>query len=812
MSDATDFARIEDLFARAAPLAGAEREALLNEAFAGRADLRAEVDALLAAHDAMPPVEADSPRAHLGIGSRVGPYQLVEKLGEGGMGEVYRAQRIEGGFEQQAAVKVTRATLSRVDLARRFWLERQILASLAHPNIVGMLDGGATAEGQAYFVMEYVPGRPITHHCRDASLPLAKRLELVRTVCGAVQYAHQRGIVHRDLKPGNILVQADGMPKVLDFGVAKLLHASDGESATRTSLLPGPLTPNYASPEQLRGLPATTASDVYALGVLLYEVTTGRRPYTTEGLTLDRVIEVVLHQEPPRPSAAALPDLPYASSVLRGDIDAIVAKAMHKEPNERYDSAGQLASDLSRALNREPVMARPLSAAYVLRRMAARNKTAVAVGALALTAVIAASATAFWQRQVARREQARAELLFRDGRQLANALIFKVNDAVAKLPGSTEVRRTIVNDAVAYLERLEAQSGGDAAMRIELAAAFVRIASILGNPQEANLGDRDGAVRQYERAKALAAALATPDAPFEVVQVLAQAGQRLSTIYGLKGDQPAAVASAREALDHATRYEQAHPGDARAAKLVAESNFYLAVSLPDPESVAIWEQALAYYEGRLASEPGSNEHRRNSALMSKYLAGTLVTLGRREEAEPHLVRALELDEQRLAAAPGDRQTRLDAAISYGQMGEFLQLSGKLSAATGPLTRGVALRRQAAEADPKDQMARGRLAYGLMTLGVLHRKLGQIADGRALLREAVAVQESVAGVTGDASSRLQLANMWFEVGELEDAARQAPAACEAYRHAQRMFAAAKPPLTEFNQKRSVTAGSKAAGCG
>ena len=807
----SDFSLLEEVFERAVPLTAEQRAALLDEALSGRADLRAEVETLLATHDTLPPVESDLPRPALGIGSRVGPYQLVEQIGEGGMGEVYRAERVEGGFAQQVAVKVTRTILGRIDLARRFWLERQILASLAHPNIVSIVDGGATADGQAYFVMEYVAGKPITHYCRDRKLPLPQRLELIRTVCGAVQYAHQRGIVHRDLKPANILVQDDGVPKVLDFGVAKLLHAAPEEGATRTSLLPGPLTPNYASPEQLRGVAATTASDVYALGVLLYELVTGVRPYHTDGQPLDRVVEIVLHEEPPRPSATASTDLPYPATLFRGDIDAIVAKAMHKDSGERYDSAGQLAADLTRALNREPVLARPASAAYVLRRMAVRHKTAFAIAFIALIAVVAASAAALLQQQVARREQARAELLFRDGRQLANALIFKVHDAVAKLPGSTAIRKTIIQDAVEYLERLEAQSGGDPAIRLELAAAFSQIAGILGDPQKANLGDQEGAVRQYERARSIAVGLMSPSAPFEPMEVYVRATHRLSTLYGLSGDRDAAVAAARDAFDHASRYAAQHPNDGRGPKLVAESDFYLAWSLPDAESVEVWQRATAYYDGELVKNPESAELRRNAALMRKYLSSTLAVLGRHQEAEPHFRRALELDELRLRAAPDDRQTRLDAAISNGQMGEFLERSGQLPVAADYFARSVQLRRDAANADPKDVMARARLAYGLMTLSRIRRKLGALEDARDPLHEAVEIQQGLVRVQNDLSSRLQLADFWSEVGELDEAESKRSTACDAYRQSSRLFTEATASLSDAQKGRLQAIEAKVAAC-
>jgi serine/threonine protein kinase len=210
------------------------------------------------------------------VDSRVGPYRLIEKIGHGGMGDVYVAERADGLFTHRVAIKVIRASMRDRDVARRFSAERQILASLQHAHIVTLLDGGVTAQGEPYLVMEHVAGVPITTFVRTQARDLDVRLRLMRQVCDAVQYAHQHGIVHRDLKPANILVTSDGVAKVLDFGVAKLLESSSGEEGTLTRAFPGPLTPNYASPEQLRGLTITTASDVYALGVLTYEVVTGR--------------------------------------------------------------------------------------------------------------------------------------------------------------------------------------------------------------------------------------------------------------------------------------------------------------------------------------------------------------------------------------------------------------------------------------------------------------------------------------------------------------------------------------------------------
>ena len=810
---ANDFERIESAFSGAAALDAAARAALLTAVFSDRSDLREEVEALLAAHDRLLPVDEDVTRAAPGVGSRMGPFTLVEKLGEGGMGEVYRGERVDGGFEQHVAIKITRASLHHEDVVRRFRVERQILASLNHPNIVTMLDGGATADGQAYFVMEYVSGTTITRACRDREMPLDQRLALMHTICAAVQYAHQRGIVHRDLKPANILVQADGVPKVLDFGLAKLLNAPRDGETTLTGLLPGPLTPNYASPEQVRGLPVTTACDVYALGVLLYEVVAGVRPYETHGQPLDRIVEIVLHDEPTRPSAVTSDaPLPYPRSQLRGDVDAIVAKAMHKEPSERYDSAGELARDLTRTLNHEPVLARPLSASYVLRRMAARHKGVVTIGALALVAVLATSAAAFWQREVARREQARAETLFRDVRQLANALIFKVHDAVVTLPGSTEVRRTIVNDAVAYLERLEAQSGGDVTLRLELAAAYLQIAGILGDPQKPNLGDREGALRQYERARAIAAPLLTPNAPFEAVDRFAVASQQLSTLYGLKGDREKAVATARQAVDQAERYLSRHPGDEGAARSVAVSNFFLAWALPNQESIPVWERVLAHYDAQLARQPDSVQVKRNVALTSKYLAGVLDTVDRRPEALKYHRRAMELDESRLAAMPNDRMTQLDAAISYTALAIAIEFVDQDFARAADLVeRSIALRRRVVEADPKDVQAQERLVYGLTLLAQYQRRRGERGQARSLLEEGIRIQDAVLRLTGDLSGRRQLGFAWYLMGWLEQDESHHDASCAAMQRAERNFSEAAEYLSPIQQGQLAEAKDHVAKC-
>jgi eukaryotic-like serine/threonine-protein kinase len=772
-----DFDRVESLFADLLEIESSGREARLDALCANRPDLRAEVEALLAAHDRIgPETDASSPPDPVGPGSELGAFRLLEKIGEGGMGAVFRAERADGAFVQEVAVKMMRAGIAGAD-RERFKVERQILASLRHPHIVSLIDGGTTPDGRAYLVMELVDGTDIVSYCRERSLPLKERIQLFRTLCAAVQYAHQRGVVHRDLKPANVLIGSGGVLKVLDFGVAKLLLDSPDGNATRAGLA-GPVTPNYASPEQLRGLPVTTAADVYALGVMLYELVTGIRPYDTRGLTLDGVLDMVVHQKPSRPSAAA----PRAR--LPGDVDAIVMKAISKDASQRYDSAGELGGDVARFLAGEPVLARGPSAAYVLRRLAARNKTVVSVTALALLAVLATSAVALWQRQVARREQALAERRFRDVRQLANTLIFKVHDAVAPLAGSTPVRRTIVEDALAYLEKLEREAGAnDVTLRLELAAAYRQIAGILGDPQRANLGDRDGALRQYERARAIVLPLATGSGQYDAVNALNRINGPLSTLYALRNDQAQAAAIAREAVDVAAAYRQRQPNDLRGLRTLAAASFQLAWSAPRSEHVERWKQALEHYEQLLAREPDSTEHRRNVALVEKYLGSALPP----DQAAPHMKRAVDLDQARLDAAPDQRQTQLDTAISIAGLARVLEHQGDLDETARLLERSADIRRRVAESDTADVQAAGLLGSVLTDAARVHRKRGAAADARRRGEEAIGILEPLLKATNDRSAHRRLAEAWLEVGRVERLAGNAPASCRATLRAAELYA-------------------------
>ncbi|MEM7585548.1 MAG: tetratricopeptide repeat protein [Acidobacteriota bacterium] len=365
---------------------------------------------------AAPPQSSADP----GLGRRIGPYRIESLIARGGMGAVYLAVR-EDDFQKRVALKLVRPELQSVEILRRFAAERQILAGLEHPNIARLLDGGSTDDMMPFLVMEYVEGVPLNRYCDEKDLSLDERLELFQQVCSAVHFAHQNLVIHRDLKPSNILVTAAGEPKLLDFGIAKIfLAAAEGGAESQTADLAGfeaedgggLLTPAYASPEQLLGETITTASDVYSLGVVLYQLLCGRLPYRLDGISTVRGIELVCGQDPPSPSSVARTFDSGSARRLEGDVDAIVGKAMRRRQGERYESALEIADDIRRTLGGLPVRARPSTWSYRSGKFVKRHKLGM-VAAL-FVVLLAVSTTVLWRQAVhdraaAQRAQAQAE-------------------------------------------------------------------------------------------------------------------------------------------------------------------------------------------------------------------------------------------------------------------------------------------------------------------------------------------------------------------------------------------------------------------
>jgi serine/threonine protein kinase len=425
--------RIQLIFERALELNGPSRDRYLAEACRADPSLRPEVEALLRAEQALDNeafidravrgAAEDFTRREISQGDRFDEYRLVRELGSGGMGAVWLAERADGEYSANVAIKLVRGGFASPEVEHRFRVERQILADLTHPNIARLVDGGTASDGMPYIVMEFVDGRPITDWVRDAKLSLDRRLRLFRTVCDAVQHAHRSLIVHRDLKPSNILVGPDGVPKLVDFGIAKLLAAGPG--AYQTASMIRPMTPWYASPEQIAGDKITIATDVYALGLLLFELLTGTHPFGGGRASFLEVRRRILEDPMPAPSdTAERPDGVDARS-LRGDLDAIVLRATQRQPEHRYASAAELGEDIRRYLDREPVLARGAGWAYHASRFIRRYAAPVALASTAFLLLVAF--IAFYTLRLAdQRDQARERA---DRVSRAVAVLASPNDA-----------------------------------------------------------------------------------------------------------------------------------------------------------------------------------------------------------------------------------------------------------------------------------------------------------------------------------------------------------------------------------------------
>ena len=499
-----DWSTVQEIYQLAMDLPAEWRDGFVREKCSHNPELLREVLSLVVAYDEQEHFTPPPPEEPSRSGERIGAWHLVRLIGRGGMGAVYEAERAEGGFQQRAALKLLNPALASPMFAERFQQERQILAGLNHPFITQLIDGGLTRLQEPYLVMELVRGVQLDEFANRNHLSVQARVELFRKICSAVDYAHRHLVVHRDLKPENIVVQEDGSPKLLDFGTAKLVsHNMQSTPGKVTRHGMHTFTPEYASPEQVLGKPVSTASDIYSLGVVFYELLAGKLPYELHEYTLSEMIAVICESEPKVPSQTA----PRAG--IDADLDAIVHMAMRKDPAERYRSVDALAADLTAWTRGLPVSARMPTARYRLEKFIRRNRALTAAIAAAFFILVIGMVGILWQAHVARVERDRAQASFQDLRRLTNTLLFDLNDAVAQLPGSTDARRLIVSRGLTQLDKLAAGASGDATLRQELIDAYLKFGTLQGNPYEQNLGDPEGALKSYEKARQLA--LTLPD-------------------------------------------------------------------------------------------------------------------------------------------------------------------------------------------------------------------------------------------------------------------------------------------------------------
>ncbi len=527
--------KVKEVFNEAVELPLNERQKFLDEKFNGNDELRREVEKMLDAdnEDSNDTLEENAYELLTQNNSpkhptQIGNYKIIKEIGRGGMGAVYEAVRENADFKQKVALKIIKRGMDSDIILSRFHHERQILASLQHQNIASFIDGGMTDEGMPFYAMEYVEGTDIDTYCQRENLDIEDRLQVFQRVCEAVQYAHQNFIAHRDLKPNNILITKEKVVKLLDFGIAKVLSSDEGiNDKTGTVTEYQMMTPAYASPEQIRGEKVGVHSDIYSLGVILYELLTGKKPFDLKNLRPDEAVKMICESDPLKPSSVktspqnieqtqadkTLTEQNFEESIgvensnskiinpksLKGDLDNIILKALQKSPERRYASVEKFSEDINRYLKGLPVSARPDTFSYRASKFIKRHRAAVVAGSLIFTALIVGFAATLYQTRVAQAERIRAEKRFEQVRKLANNVVFRYHDAIADLPGSTEVREMLVKDAVEYLDNLAEDAEDNPELQDELARAYLKIGNVQGSVYTANLGNSKEALQSYEK-------------------------------------------------------------------------------------------------------------------------------------------------------------------------------------------------------------------------------------------------------------------------------------------------------------------------
>jgi serine/threonine protein kinase len=707
--------------------------------------IRAEVVSLLAAHeDATDFLEEAGPaqghflsafHSSALAGHRIGAYRLVEEVGRGGMGTVYRAVRDDDEFQMVVAIKIVSRGMDTDMVLRRFRTERQILASLDHSNIARILDGGSTPSGLPYFVMEYVDGLPLTRYCDERRLTVTERLRLFRKVCDAVAYAHRNYVIHRDLKPGNILVTSDGTPKLLDFGIAKIVKGADDDPTVTGAAM---ATPAYASPEQIRGGAIGLGSDIYSLGVILYELLTGHRPYRLPMRDSEELARVICEREPTRASTVVAirekveegegttvtvdpgeisdcrrTTIDALRRHLRGDLDTVVSVALRKEPHRRYSSVEQFSDDLGRYLDGRPIAARKDTASYRLTKFASRHPAGLALAVAAVVLLCALSAYASWEARRLSRRMA-------EDHQLASTFLVEVHDAIARLPGATPAREKLLRKSLDYLNGLTRDAGEDPALHRALATAYEKFAELQAGTLGAGLGKSYDALETVRKAQLIREMLAKDPRDLK-------AQLELSNNYLLTAFLVGRAASADERL----QYDQ---------------------------------KALAIAERLYGLDPKNPDYQDLLARSHTSFAYALMFYDRWEESRKHFRRALTLRTNTLSFAKDSVKAQRDLARIHYRLGAGYAQAGQSGEAIGYLRQALAIQRPISTANPNDEAITSETAASCHFLGVALRGEGNTREALEAFNEAITIREqSLSRDPQNARSRSLVAGNYAERG-------------------------------------------------
>jgi non-specific serine/threonine protein kinase/serine/threonine-protein kinase len=748
---------IKNIFTSTAEIPPDQRDALLDVACADDPSLRHEVEALLKAHDSANsfielPAVRRSGLAHAAtnwIGRRFGPYRVVAEVDRGGMSEVYRAIRDDNQYEKEVAIKLLRNGFDSESLLRHLREERQILAQLSHPHIAHLLDGGTTEEGMPYLVMEYIQGQPIDVYCEQRQLGLRERLELIRTLCGAVVYVHQHLMVHGDLKCSNVLVTDKGVLKLLDFGIAKLLNPTPALTAADPEVSGFlALTPDYASPEQLRGEPITTASDVYSMGVLMYRLLAGRLPFAPRHMVSREQAMEICELQPAAPSATAASfDESYRrfARSLEGELDSIILKGLRKSPQERYGSVEQLSEDVHRYLCGLPVGAYGGGPAYLAKKFVRRHRAVTAAMSMFVIALLLGVVATSWQAHVAEAERARAERHFDNVRRFAISYMTEVHAAIENLPGSTSARKLLVETSLRHLTELAKEAGDNPILRRDLADAYEKIGDLQGRLRGANLGDTKAAIQSYELALRTREALIEEGGHIDLQRDLLRTHGKLAELLVIQNEPDQATEHLRDVMRLANALAAMPAATAADRRNLATS--YLALGWHRAalghidEGTALMADALPLFQQIVAADPSDQRARRNFAITHQRIGGILVErTGRYEEAARYLSRSIELLDELRQPDPQNADLRRVHAYALIWMGDALLGQGRAQEALSMHQRGYEVFEAIRTADPADfeapiaaGYASSQMSQSLMALDLAPRALEQLSHAEKGLR-------------------------------------------------------------------------------
>ena len=826
---------LKNILGTALELPYAERALYLDEICGADAELRREAESLLAFENSVAVSAENSPGAAFlqnfnaadeaedFINRQIGRYRLLREIGAGGMGVVFLAERTDGEFEQQVAVKLLQRSFHNSSARHKFQRERQILARLKHPYIAQLLDGGTTAENTPFLVMEYVEGTPITNYAEEKNLSIQEKLKLFRKVCAAVSFAHRNLIVHRDLKPDNILVTTDGTPKLLDFGIAKLISADDTKATvTRFQAL----TPEYASPEQIGGAAITTASDVYSLGVVLYELIVGGKPFD-DSRAAAGYSQRHGEMQPLKPSEAAtirnkkqninrggapgetvsgkkFRRQTIATAVLKGDVDNIILKALKKSPERRYQSVELFAEDIRLHLAGLPVTARSDTFFYRTEKFLKRNPFASAAVLLAFCSLLAGLFFSVYQMNIANIEREKAERRFKDVRHLTSSFIFEINEKIDESP--IKARELLVARAIEYLDKLAAEAESDDSLHGEVAAAYEKIGDVQSQIFKPGMGNSQAALESQQKALRMREAIyrrgvsASASAANDLAKSYIKVGNALTTI----GNIESAAENYRRAIAVGEQSRQSEPENAQTLRDLSRAYAMLGQAILRTgslsEALGNYEKAISVINIAIEKNPGDLQIERNLSVYYSYAGYAKLEMGAGEEALRFFRDALKIEKRVQATDEHNTQFRANAAISELWVGVALRDTNQFDAGMEHLQKALAMQRQIYEADKANVGEQNGYADCLLEIGVSYRLKNRFEAAADAFRQAISNYQTVAAIdTHNIAVRRQIAFTQRHLADVLFEKNETNAALALYEQSLAVFqksAAADPTNTDY----------------